>query len=85
MFANAYSTPPSVDESAPGTIKVTYIYKDKECIRDVLAANTDPTPYVDRLIDSIGLPISGIKVYRGKEVIQEVQFPMDKIRGINKI
>jgi hypothetical protein len=82
MFANAYSTPPGVDENAPDTIKVTYIYKDKECVRDVLAANTDPGPYVDRLIDSIGLPISGIKVYRGKEVIQEVQFPMDMVRGI---
>lgn len=82
LFANAYSTPPGVDENASDTIKVTYIYKDKECIRDVLSANTDPNPYVDRLIESIGLPISGIKVYRGKEVIQKIQFPMDKIRGI---
>ena len=82
LFANAYSMPPGVDENAPDTIKITYIYKDKECIREVLSANTDPNPYVDRLIKSIGLPISGIKVYRGKEVIQEIQFPMDKIRGI---
>ena len=82
LFANAYSTPPGVDENAPDTIKVTYIYKDKECIRDVLPANTDPKLYVDRLIQSIGLPISGIKVYRGKEVIQEIRFPMDRIRGI---
>jgi hypothetical protein len=70
-----------VDENAPDTIKVTYIHKDKECIRDVLPAETDPNPHVDRLIETIGLPISGIKVYRGKEVIQEIQFPMDKIRG----
>ena len=82
LFANAYSTPLGVDENAPDTIKITYIYKDKECIRDVLPANTDPNPYVKRLIESIGLPISGIKVYKGKEVIQEIQFPMDKIRGI---
>lgn len=82
VFANAYTTPPGVDEKASDTIKVTYIYKDKECIRDVLAANTDPNPYVDKLIDSIGLPINGIKVYKGEEVIQEIQFPMDKIRGI---
>lgn len=82
MFANAYTTPPGVDEKAPDTIKVTYIYKDKECIRDILAANTDTNPYMDKLIDSIGLPISGIKVYKGEEVIQEIQFPMDKIRGI---
>ncbi len=81
LFANAYSTPPGVDENAPDTIKITYIYKDKEHIRDVLPANTDLNPYVERLIKSIGLPISGIKVYKGKEVIQETQFPMDKIRG----
>jgi hypothetical protein len=70
-----------LDEHAPDTIKVTYIYKDKENIREVLPAGTDPNPHVDRLIATIGLPISGIKVYRGKEVIQEIQFPMDKIRG----
>ena len=81
LFANAYTTPSGVDENAPETIKVTYTYKDNECIRDVLPAETDPNPYVDRLIETIGLPISGIKVYRGKEVIQEIQFPMDKIRG----
>jgi hypothetical protein len=78
---NAYTTPPGLDEHAPDTIKVTYIYKDKENIREVLPAGTDPNPHVDLLIATIGLPISGIKVYRGKEVIQEIQFPMDKIRG----
>lgn len=81
FFGNIYTTPPGVDENAPDTIKVTYIYKDKECIRDVLPAETDPSPHVVRLIETIGLPISGIKVYRGQEVFQEIQFPMDKIRG----
>jgi len=81
LFANVYTTPPGLDEHAPDTIKVTYIYKDKENIREVLPPGTDPNPHVDRLIATIGLPISGIKVYRGKEVIQEIQFPMDKIRG----
>ncbi len=81
LFANMYTTPPGVDENAPDTIKVVYVYKDKECIRDVLPARTDPKPYVDKLIKSIGFPISGIKVYKGKEIIQEIQFPMDKIRG----
>ena len=75
------TTPPGLDENAPDTIKVTYIYKDKENIREVLPAGTNPNPCVDRLIATIGLPISGIKVYRGKEVIQEIQFLMDKIRG----
>lgn len=81
LFGNAYTVPPGLDEHAPDTIKVTYIYKDKENIREVLPAETDPNPHVDRLIATIGLPISGIKVYRGKEVIQEIQFPMDKIRS----
>lgn len=81
FFGNAYTVPPGLDEHAPDTIKVTYIYKDKENIREVLPAGTDPNPHVDRLIATIGLPISGIKVYRGKEVIQEIQFPMDKMRG----
>ncbi len=81
VFGNMYTTPPGVDENAPDTIKVTYIYKDKECIRNVLPAGADPNPYVDKLIETIGLPISGVKVYRGEEVIKEIQFPMDKIRG----
>jgi len=81
LFGNAYTVPPGLDEHAPDTIKVTYIYKDKEIIREVLPAGTDPNPQADRLIETIGLPISGIKVYRGKEVIQEIQFSMDKIRG----
>ncbi|WP_148278092.1 hypothetical protein [Desulfobacula toluolica] len=82
IFANAYSIPPGVDENASDTIKIMYIYKDNECIRDVLPANTDPAPYVAKLIATIGLPISGIRVYRGQEVINEIQFPMDKIRCI---
>ncbi len=81
MFGNMYNTPPGVDENAPDIIKVTYTYKDKENIRNVLPSGTDPNPHVERLIETIGLPISGIKVYRGKEVIQEIQFQMDKIRG----
>lgn len=81
LFANAYTTPPGMDENAPDTINVKYIYKDKENIHEVLPAGTDPNLYVDRLIETIRLPISGIKVYKGKEVIQEIQFPMDKIRG----
>jgi hypothetical protein len=81
LFTNAYTVPPGLDEHAPDTIKITYIYKDSENIREVLPAGTDPNQYVDRLIATIGLPISGIKVYRGKEIIQEIQFPMDKIRG----
>lgn len=82
LFANAYSTPAGVDANAPDTVKVTYIYKDKECIREILPANSDPNPHIERLIQSIGLPISGIKVYIGETVIQEIKFPMDKIRGI---
>ena len=81
LFGNIYTTPPGVDENSPDTIKVTYIYKDKENMRNVLPAETDPSPYVEKLIETISLPISGIKVYRGNEVIQEIQFPMDKIRG----
>jgi len=80
LFGNIYSTPPGVDENAPDTIKIIYVYKDMECIREVLAAGTDPASHVDRLIETIGLPISGIKVYRGETVIQEMQFPMDKVR-----
>jgi hypothetical protein len=81
LFGNIYNTPAGVDENAPDTIKIKYIYKDKENIHVVLPAGTDPNPHVDSLIETIGLPISGIKVYRGKEVIQEIRFPMDKIRG----
>jgi hypothetical protein len=81
LFANAYTTPPGLDEHAQDTIKIIYIYKDKENIREVLPAGTDPNPRVDKLIATIGLPISGIRVYRGKDLLQEIQFPMDKIRG----
>lgn len=81
LFSDSYYMPPGVDEHAPDTIKITYVYKDKENIRKVLSAGTDPNPHVENLITTIGLPISAIKVYKGKEVIQEVQFPIGKIRG----
>lgn len=82
FFGNMYSTPVGLDEHAPDTIKITYTYKDHENIREILPAGTDPTPHVANLIDTIGLPISAIKVYRVEEVIKEVRFPMDQIRGI---
>lgn len=81
VFANAYSVPPGLDEHAPDTIKITYTYKDSESIREVLPAETDPNPHVENLIATIGLPVSAIKVYKGEEVIQEIRFPVGRIRG----
>lgn len=81
FFATAYAIPRGLNEHASDTIKITYIYKDSEYIREVLSAGTDPNPHIEHLIDTIGLSISAIKVYKGIDVIQEVQFPMDKIRG----
>jgi hypothetical protein len=67
--------------NVPGAIKITYVYKDKEIISQILAPGSDPESFVQNLIVNLHRPISAIKVYRGDNLIREERFEISKIRG----
>jgi hypothetical protein len=65
-----------VDEDDPGTIRVAYVYKRREFVTDVLPPGTDPEPFTEQLIESIIIPISEVRVYRGTDLVDSIQVDM---------
>ena len=63
--------PPGVDEDDPNIIRIAYVMKGKEYISDECLPGTDPKPHVEELLRNIIRPISAIRVYRGKDLIEE--------------
>ena len=64
------------DVNNPNSIKVAYVYKDREYVTEVLPPGSDPVPSVEDLIENIRIPISSIKVYQGNKLIYERSLPM---------
>ena len=68
-------------DDVPGAVKITYIYKDRERVSEVLAPGSDPEPAIQNLIDNFNMPISAIKVYVDGNLIREERFEISKMRG----
>jgi hypothetical protein len=68
-----------VDESDPDVIRLGYVHKDREYITDIYPPRTDPEPGIQQLLQSIRIPISAIRVYRGSALLEERPLNM---RGI---
>ena len=75
-FGNAVVIRAGADVNDPDSIKITYVYKDREYVTEVLPPGSDPSPSVESLIENIRIPISSIKVYRGNELTYERSLPM---------
>lgn len=57
------------DQDDPRTIRVAYVYKGEEHVSDVLPPDADPEPVVERLLDTVVIPISEVRVYQGPELL----------------
>jgi hypothetical protein len=68
-----------VDELDPDAIRLGYVHKDREHITDIYPPGTDPEPRIQQLIQSIRIPISAIRIYRGSSLVEERPLNM---RGI---
>jgi len=64
------------DPEAPDSVKIAYVHKDREYVTEVLPGGSDPAPVVERLIACIRIPISAIRVYVGRELVDEVRLLM---------
>lgn len=74
--ANLTVTRSGVDENDPRTLKLAYDYKGREHIHEILPPETDPKMMVEDLLSRIIIPISAVRVYRGKEVVLEKKLQM---------
>jgi hypothetical protein len=72
----AYSTYPGANEDDPLSIKIIYVHKDREYLSSLMPPGTDVGPLLDGLIQNIRLPISAVRAYRGKELIEDRQVKM---------
>jgi hypothetical protein len=73
---NAYCIYPGASEDDPLSIKIVYVHKDREYLSILMPPGTDPAPLLDELIQNIRLPISAVRAYRGKELIEDRQVKM---------
>ncbi len=69
------------DPESPETIRVSYQYRERETVSDILPAGTDHVPYMEAIIRNIVVPISAVRAYRGKTLIDEIVIRM---RGVNR-
>jgi hypothetical protein len=61
---------------ASDAITIKYVRKGREYATEVLAPGTDPRPVVDQVIDSVTVPISAVRVYKGNTLEQEIEIKM---------
>lgn len=64
------------NEDDPNSIRIAYVYEGKDYVTEVLPLGTDPKPVVDKLLREISLPISAVRVYEGKTLIEETLTPL---------
>lgn len=64
------------NENDPDTIRIAIVIKGKEYVTEVLAAETDPEPFVEQILQGASLPINAIRIYQGNSLIKELVLPM---------
>ena len=64
-----------------GAIKITYVYKQRECTYDYLAPETDVNQPLESLFKGIGKPITAVRLYRDNELLVEYVYETSKVRG----
>jgi hypothetical protein len=81
--APAAETPSGLDEHAPDTIRITYLYKGTEVRWKLLFPGDDYSAEVENLLATIDRPVSAVRVYRGDELLMETApaFNIDAIRA----
>ncbi len=77
-FADALVIRKGANPNDPQTIRINYVYKDREHESDILPPDVDWQSYYEDLIEGIRAPISKVIVYQGKSVLKEQYF---SIRG----
>lgn len=65
-----------VNENENEAIKITYTYKDREYVCEVLPTGADPEPVIDLLIKNVNIPISRVRAYVGDTILIERDLPM---------
>lgn len=65
-----------VKENENDAIKITYTYKDREFVSEMLPAGADPEPVIDQLINNVNMPISRVRAYVGDTILIDRNLPM---------
>jgi hypothetical protein len=63
--------PGRADPQYPDTVRIAYVYKDQERIYGNFPPGTDHKPLLDNLPQSVRVPISSVRAYRGNDLIEE--------------
>ena len=66
----------NTDENHPDVVKVAYVYGGNEYVSDILPPGSDPEPYIAHLLSNSRVPISAVRIYRGKLLVEDRSVPM---------
>lgn len=64
------------DPLAPDTIRIAYVYKDKQYVNEILPPNADYNERLNDLIRRLKVPVTAVRAYRGEDLILEKRLQM---------
>ncbi len=71
MTANLTAIYAGVDEDDPNVIRITYLLRGAEHISEIAPPNTPHAPMLDRLVNSLNVPVDAVRAYRGSVLLGE--------------
>lgn len=65
-----------VDPKGEETVRISYEYKDTEYDCELCPPGTNPEPLIEHLLQSLRLPVTAVRAYRGSAMIYERKLQM---------
>lgn len=76
VTAHATAVHAGADPDGADTVRIVYEHKGREYDSALLPSGTDHGPYIESLIQGLCLPVTAIRVYKGKELVYERKVEM---------
>jgi len=77
-IAHAIAVKDGADPDGPDTIRIAYVMDGKEHVCDILPPGTDHGPALEELVARLNQPVTALRAYRGKVLLEERQ---PRVRG----
>ncbi|WP_298867894.1 hypothetical protein [uncultured Gimesia sp.] len=71
VTANLTAIHAGVGEDDPNVIRITYLLRGEEHISEIAPPNTPHAPLLDRLVNSLNVPVDAVRAYRGSDLLEE--------------
>jgi hypothetical protein len=63
-------------EDDPENVRITYVFRGNEHVNEIAPPGTPHGPLLDRLVNSLNVPVEAVRAYRGASLLEERKLPM---------